>query len=62
MDDLSNATWRKARRSAENGGACVELASICDAVAIRDSKDPDGPKILLSHDDFRRLAETIKNA
>lgn len=45
--DLSNATWRKASRSGENGGDCVELAGLPGAVAVRDSKDPDGPVLLL---------------
>ncbi len=46
--DLSTAAWRKSSRSSNNGGNCVELARINDTVAIRDSKDPDGPKSLLT--------------
>jgi Domain of unknown function (DUF397) len=34
--------WRKAQSSVGNG-ACVELAPVDGMVAIRDSKDPDGP-------------------
>jgi hypothetical protein len=45
--DLSRATWRKARRSGENGGNCVEMTRLSHAVAVRDSKDPDGPVLLL---------------
>ena len=42
MTDLSQATWRKARRSAHNGG-CVEIAANLDGVAaVRDSKRPEG--------------------
>lgn len=26
--DLKNADWRKAKRSGENGGACVEVATV----------------------------------
>ena len=49
--DLSNATWRKARRSCENGGNCVELAAppgLPAMVAIRDSKDPGGPALVVT--------------
>ncbi|MFI0355292.1 DUF397 domain-containing protein [Actinomadura sp. 9N407] len=46
--DLSDATWRKASRSGENGGNCVELAGAPGVVAVRDSKDPDGPVLLLT--------------
>lgn len=60
--DLGTARWRKARWSTENGGDCVELAAAPGRIAIRDSKDPCGPKILLSHDAFQRLAESIKSA
>jgi hypothetical protein len=42
MTDLSQADWRKARRSAQNGG-CVEIAAnLPKVVAIRDSKRPEG--------------------
>ncbi|OLT30291.1 DUF397 domain-containing protein [Actinomadura sp. CNU-125] len=58
--DLSSAVWRKARVSGENGGACVELASVSGLVAVRDSKDPDGGKLLIARGEFRRLAEVLK--
>ncbi|NUP73121.1 MAG: DUF397 domain-containing protein [Sinomonas sp.] len=34
--------WRKASASTGNG-QCVELARTADGVAVRDSKNPDGP-------------------
>jgi Domain of unknown function (DUF397) len=41
MTDLSQAVWRKARRSGHNGG-CVEVAAnLPGVIAIRDSKRPD---------------------
>ena len=37
--------WRKASMSTTNG-SCVELAPLDDGgVAVRDSKDPDGPRL-----------------
>lgn len=42
MTDLSQAVWRKARRSQYNGG-CVEVATnLPGIVAVRDSKRPVG--------------------
>lgn len=60
--DLSTATWRKSSRSSGNGGDCVELARISDTVAIRDSKNPHGPKLLLTPHDFGQLTQSLKNA
>jgi hypothetical protein len=40
-------TWRKSSRSGSSGGSCVELAGAKDGVAIRDSKDPEGPVLLV---------------
>jgi hypothetical protein len=42
---LRDLPWRKAQRSVGNG-ACVELAPVDGMVAMRDSKDPDGPVLM----------------
>jgi prepilin-type processing-associated H-X9-DG protein len=46
MLDLSHAQWRKSTRSAYNG--CVEVAFVDGHVAVRDSKDRQGPVLLFS--------------
>ncbi|SNR88276.1 DUF397 domain-containing protein [Actinomadura mexicana] len=46
--DLTNLKWRKSSYTGSNGGNCVEMADAADAVAVRDSKDPDGPVLLLT--------------
>ncbi|GAA2278986.1 hypothetical protein GCM10010402_39480 [Actinomadura luteofluorescens] len=46
--DLRNTAWRRSSRSTSSGGNCVELADAAGAVAVRDSKDPDGPVLLLT--------------
>jgi len=47
MTDLSQAAWRKATASQNNGG-CVEVAAnIPNVIAIRDSKRPgDGAHVV----------------
>lgn len=45
--DLSGATWRKSQKSASNGG-CVEVADLGHHIAVRDSKNPDGPKLVFT--------------
>jgi hypothetical protein len=42
--DLSHAEWRKSSRSG-GGPNCVEVASMAPAMAVRDSKNPDGPTL-----------------
>ncbi|MFF7649704.1 DUF397 domain-containing protein [Streptomyces sp. NPDC007983] len=39
--------WRKSSYSSDQG-QCVEVAEIPGRVAVRDSKNPDGPVLLLS--------------
>ena len=47
--ELAGLSWRKSSHSGSNGGDCVELADAAGAVvAVRDSKDPDGPVLLLT--------------
>ncbi|MFI0370514.1 DUF397 domain-containing protein [Actinomadura sp. 1N219] len=41
-------TWRKSSRSGSSGGNCVELASMDEKVAVRDSKDPHGPVLFVT--------------
>lgn len=53
-------TWRKSGHSTNNGGACVELASVPGVVAVRDSKDPDGPRLVVERRAFASLLGGIK--
>jgi hypothetical protein len=57
---LSRAEWRKASKSNSNGGACVEAASVRGVVAIRDSKNPAGPKLVVSPVGWRRFTASVK--
>lgn len=59
--DLSKARWRKASRSTGNGGECVEVAILSDSIAIRDSKDPDGPALAFSPNAWRSFTDALKN-
>jgi Domain of unknown function (DUF397) len=58
--DLACAQWSKSSYSSANG-ACVEVAqNLPGIVAVRDSKDPDGPKLLIPPADWRTFVSGIK--
>jgi hypothetical protein len=52
--------WLKANRSTANG-QCVEIASAVGNIAIRDSKDPDGPILVYTASEFRAFLDGARN-
>ena len=53
--------WRK-RHSGDNGGACVEVASTGKPlIAVRDSKDPNGPKLAFTPPVWRAFIRRVRN-
>jgi hypothetical protein len=58
--DVTSAGWRKSSYSGSNGGACIEVAAAGLAVAIRDSQDPDGPRLAFAADTWQAFAEQVK--
>jgi hypothetical protein len=51
--DFTNAAWRKSSRSGDNGGQCVEVAFLDDAVGLRDSKATgNGPILAFTNDEW----------
>ena len=65
--DLTGATWRKSSFSGGNGGACVEVAIVPGAtegsggaVALRDSKDPAGPALVFTADEWRAFTSGVR--
>ena len=59
--DLARAEWSKSSHSSANG-QCVEVAqNLPGIVAIRDSKDPDGPKLLISSGDWKMFLGRLRD-
>lgn len=59
--DLSRAVWRKSDRSSSEGQNCVEVATnLACVVAVRDSKDPIGPKLIFTPNVWRTFARSVK--
>ncbi len=51
--DLSRAEWHKSSHSSQDGN-CVEVArNLPGLIAVRDSKAPEGPKLLVTPETWR---------
>lgn len=57
-----NLEWRKSSRSTNQGGACVEVAALPGAIAIRDSKNPAGTHLILKPAQFSALIQRAKKS
>jgi hypothetical protein len=58
---LDGVIWRKSSYSGSNGGNCVEVAVLPeDSRAVRDSKDPHGPNLAFSREEWRAFTTCVK--
>jgi hypothetical protein len=59
--DLSRADWHKSSYSGQNGN-CVEVATnLSGVVAVRDSKDPDGPKLIFTVAEWQEFVASVRD-
>jgi Domain of unknown function (DUF397) len=63
VQDLRRAAWRISTHSA-NGSTCVEVArNLPGLVAVRDSKDREGPVLIFTPDQWRTfIARLVHSA
>jgi hypothetical protein len=60
--DLSHAVWTKSSHSGPNGN-CVEVArNLPGIVAVRDSKNPDGSVLILTHREWMAFTAGVAGA
>ena len=60
-NDLAGAQWRKSSYSGGSGGNCVEVATnLPGLVAVRDSKNPAAPALLLTPTQWRALITSLR--
>ncbi|MBT2470297.1 DUF397 domain-containing protein [Streptomyces sp. ISL-66] len=56
---LGTADWRKASYSSTTGGDCVEVATQPCRIAVRDSKNPDGPAFTVAPAAFAEFVRAL---
>ncbi len=60
--DAAAAVWRKSSYPCHPPDTkCVEVAAIGRRVAVRDSTNPEGPKLDVSFDSWRTFIVGVKN-
>jgi len=57
---VTPASWRTSSHSGSNGGTCVEVATAGPAVAVRDSKHPDGPHLAFAARTWQTFTDQVK--
>ena len=58
--DLSSAEWHKSSYSGQSGN-CVEVArNLPELVAVRDSKEPDGAKLVVSRETWQGFLKGLR--
>ena len=57
--DLPDFEWHKSTKSGING--CVEVAFLDGAVAIRDSKDRNGPVLRFTAHEWATFVKEVRN-
>lgn len=61
MENQVEPRWRKSSYSGNGGGDCVEVASnLPNAIAVRDSKNPDGAVLMIDPAEWRKFIADIK--
>jgi hypothetical protein len=58
--DVTGVAWRTSSYSGSNGGTCVEVGTVGPAVAVRDSKRPEGPRLAFAADAWKAFTEQVK--
>ncbi|MEU6488090.1 DUF397 domain-containing protein [Streptomyces sp. NPDC046887] len=56
--DFTHAGWRKSSYSGGTG-QCVEVAQLTSVVALRDSKDPQGPALAFAPQGFAAFVRGV---
>ncbi|MGW4201735.1 DUF397 domain-containing protein [Streptomyces sp. NPDC004726] len=57
---LTDARWFTSSYSNDHGGQCVEAAKLPNAIAVRDSKNPEGPAFIFEGGAWMGFVSSVK--
>ena len=61
MEDQVEPRWQKSSYSGNGGGDCVEVAlNLAGVVAVRDSKDPNGPVLMFDAEAWQKFISHVR--
>lgn len=58
QDEIPPTAWQRSRRCDSN--SCVEVAFLDDDVLVRDSKDPQGPVLRFTTEEWTAFAAGVQ--
>jgi hypothetical protein len=60
MDMTHVPAWRVSSYSGSGGGQCTQVACVPGVVLVRDSKDPDGPRLVVCAPAWQEFTDRMK--
>jgi hypothetical protein len=55
-----STSWKKSSKSGPNGGSCVEVRRRDSTIQVRDSKDPDGPMLTFTPEEWEAFVDCAR--
>nr|WSX75805.1 DUF397 domain-containing protein [Streptomyces sp. NBC_00899] len=59
-DLAPDAAWVKSSYSNDSGGSCVEVAPVFHGIGVRDSKDPQGPALVIPSASWNAFIDCVR--
>ncbi|MCT9093494.1 DUF397 domain-containing protein [Streptomyces sp. ASQP_92] len=60
-DVAPEGAWFKSSYSGAEGNSCIEIAPLNSGVGIRDSKDKEGPALVVSHTTWAAFVRPVRS-
>ncbi|SCF97369.1 DUF397 domain-containing protein [Streptomyces sp. Ncost-T10-10d] len=58
--DYERTHWFKSSYSGGSGTECIEVADLISAIGVRDSKQPQGPRIAVQRSTWTEFVQSLR--